>query len=452
MMDDLFETATPQVPRVFSVSEITRAVRVCLENEVGEVWVQGEICNHRKQSSGHQYFGLKDGRALLGCVLFQKNSLRMLPLADGMLVQVRGDVTVYEARGQYQLVVNLVQAAGVGLLQAKFDALKRKLEAEGLFAAERKKPLPKFPRVVGIVTSPSGAAIHDMLNVIKRRASWVHVVLNPVRVQGSGAAKEMAAAVREFNEDATLPRVDVIVVCRGGGSAEDLWEFNEEIFGRAIAASKIPVVSAVGHEIDFTISDFVADLRAPTPSAAGELIVPETMELTRRLAQFSDRMNRIANFSLSTRRSQVREISRCPVFRKTEQQLDEWTQRVDLTEESMRHAARGFFIARRLELGAILSRLREHRPDQIARMKRQQLAGIGNRIVRLMNDQRERCRNRVSRIHKVLMVLSPGATLQRGYSITTKANGELLRSAAEIKPRMKLITRLGDGTAISIAQ
>src|SRR5581483_1677226 len=342
MQPDLFSAEPPpqKGPRIFSVSELTRSVRVCLENAIGEVWVQGEICNHRKQSSGHQYFGLKDERALLSCVLFYKNSLRQPALSDGMLVQARGDLTVYEARGQYQLVVNLVQAAGVGLLQAKFEALKRKLDAEGLFASERKKALPKFPRTIGIVTSPAGAAIRDMLNILARRAPWVRIVINPVRVQGAGAAAEMAVAVREFNESAQLPPMDVIVVCRGGGSAEDLWEFNEEILARAIFASRIPVVSAVGHEIDFTISDFVADLRAPTPSAAAELIVPEAADLQRRFAQFSMRIQRELTNCLAKWKSDLAALARSPLFREPRKLLAESSQRIDSAEEFLHRFVR----------------------------------------------------------------------------------------------------------------
>ena len=280
---------------VLSVWELTRSIRSLLESEVGTVWVEGEISNYRRQSSGHQYFTLKDERSQLPCVLFRgSNNLLTGPaLADGLHVQARGEVTVYELRGQYQMIVQAVQPRGVGALQARFEALKRRLDAEGLFDAARKKPLPGFPVAVGIVTSPTGAALQDMLNILKRRAPWLRVVVHPVRVQGAGASLEIAEAIREFNlwaegaggpTHAGRPVVDLIVVARGGGSIEDLWEFNEEIVARAIAASGLPVVSAVGHEIDFTIADFAADLRAPTPSAAAELIAPDTAELLRQLA------------------------------------------------------------------------------------------------------------------------------------------------------------------------
>src|SRR6058998_4158268 len=278
---DFFQTST----KVFSVSELTRNIRNTLEAKFSAVWVQGEISNYKLQPSGHQYFTLKDQRAKIECVIW-RNTMAPLrqPLADGAQVQVYGTVTVFEARGQYQLNVQILQPRGVGLLQAKFEALKRKLEAEGLFAAERKRSLPRFPRRIGIVTSPSGAAVRDMLNVLRRRAPWLQIMINPVRVQGTGAAQEIAVAIRELAlPNQAFAPVDLIVVTRGGGSIEDLWEFNEEIVARAVFHSKIPIVSAVGHEIDFTICDFVADLRAPTPSAAAELIVPDVIDLQRRI-------------------------------------------------------------------------------------------------------------------------------------------------------------------------
>src|SRR6202030_4161617 len=282
--NDLF----PQSAKVLTVAELTRAIRSTLETKFGAVWVQGEISNYKLHPSGHQYFTLRDARAQIACVIF-RNTMAPLrqPLVDGAQVQVYGTVTVFEARGQYQLNVQILQPRGLGMLQAKFEALKRKLEAEGLFAAERKRALPKFPRRIGIVTSPTGAAIRDMLNVLRRRAPWLQILINPVRVQGTGAAQEIAVSIRELakRSEAFAP-LDLIVVTRGGGSIEDLWEFNEEIVARAIFNSSVPIVSAVGHEIDFTICDFVADLRAPTPSAAAALIVPDIIDLLRRIEVF----------------------------------------------------------------------------------------------------------------------------------------------------------------------
>src|SRR5216117_1092340 len=274
-----------QTSKVFTVGELTRQIRSTLETKFRAVWVQGEISNYKLHPSGHQYFTLKDQRAQISSVIWRDTMAPLRqPLADGAQVQVFGTLSVFEARGQYQLNVQILQPRGLGVLQAKFEALKRKLEAEGLFAAERKRPLPKFPRRIGIVTSPSGAAIRDILNVLRRRAPWLQILINPVRVQGSGAAQDIAVAIREFTlpSEAFAP-LDLIMITRGGGSIEDLWEFNEEIVARAIFHSVVPIVSAVGHEIDFTICDFVADLRAPTPSAAAELIVPDITDLERRL-------------------------------------------------------------------------------------------------------------------------------------------------------------------------
>src|SRR5215475_5019539 len=282
---DFFQTSA----KVLTVAELTRQIRGTLETKFGAVWVQGEISNYKLHPSGHQYFTLKDQRAQIACVIWRDTiAPPREALAEGAQVQVYGTVTVFEARGRYQLNVQMLQARGVGLLQAKFEALKRKLEAEGLFAPERKRPLPKFPRRIGIVTSRSGAAIRDILNVLRRRAPWLQILINPVRVQGTGAAQEIAVSIRELaTPNESFAPVDLIVVTRGGGSLEDLWEFNEEIVARAIFHSAVPIVSAVGHEIDFIICDFVADLRAPTPSAAAELIVPDVIDLQRQIERCS---------------------------------------------------------------------------------------------------------------------------------------------------------------------
>src|SRR2546422_8558364 len=274
-----------QTSKVLTVSELTRSIRGALEVKFGAVWVQGEVSNYKLHPSGHQYFTLKDARAQIACVIF-RNTMAPLrqPLSDAAQVLVYANVSVFEARGQYQLSVQIIQPRGLGVLQAKFEALKRKLDTEGLFDAARKRALPKFPARIGIVTSPSGAAIRDILNVLRRRAGSVHVLISPVRVQGPGAATEIAVAIGELAQpNESWPPLDLLVVARGGGSIEDLWEFNEEIVARAIFHSAIPVVSAIGHEIDFTIADFVADLRAATPSAAAELIVPDIIDLQHRI-------------------------------------------------------------------------------------------------------------------------------------------------------------------------
>src|SRR5260370_10741288 len=279
MTADLFQ----QTSKVLTVSELTRSIRGILEAKFGEVWVQGEVSNYKLHPSGHQYFTLKDARARIACVIF-RNTMAPLreALADGAQIQIYGNVSVCEARGQYHLSVQIMQPIGLGVLQAKFDALKRKLDDERLFDPARKRPLTKFPKRIGIVTSQSGAAIRDILNVLRRRAPWLQILISPVRVQGTGAAQEIAVAIRELAKpNENFAPVELIVVTRGGGSMEDLWEFNEEIVARTIADVTVPIISAIGHEIDFTIAHFVADLRAPTPSAAAELIVPDIVDLRR---------------------------------------------------------------------------------------------------------------------------------------------------------------------------
>jgi exodeoxyribonuclease VII large subunit len=417
---DLF----PRTTKVFSVGELTRQIRGALETKFGAVWVQGEISNYKLHPSGHQYFTLKDQRAQMACVIWRDAiAPPRKPLVDGTQVQVYGTVTVFEARGQYQLNVQILQPRGVGLLQAKFEALKRKLEAEGLFAAERKRPLPKFPRRIGIVTSPTGAAIRDMLNVLRRRAPWLQILVSPVRVQGTGAAQEIAVAIRELDSpnEAFAP-LDLIVVTRGGGSIEDLWEFNEEILARAIFNSRVPVVSAVGHEIDFTICDFVADLRAPTPSAAAELIVPDVIDLERRL----DGCTRALSRQLLSR---VRDAQ----------------QRLDHTRETLERCLAHKLDGYRRSLAHITRALQARSPARELVVRRNRFADLHRRLVDSPARLLENARHRFLRIEGILRVLGPDATLCRGYSITTNERGKIIRTVAAAQSKMKIRTRVSDG-------
>ena len=417
------------------------------------VWVEGEISNYRKQASGHQYFTLKDSGSQLSCVLFARPGAwrKQVPLADGMQVQVRGAITVYEARGQYQLNVHLVQAGGAGLLQAKFEALKRKLEAEGLFDPARKRGIPKFPGAITLITSPTGAALRDMLNILARRAPCVRVVIVPVRVQGDGAAEEIAAAVAQANRFAEfgIAPVEVLVVARGGGSAEDLWAFNEEIVARAIAASALPVVSAIGHEIDFTISDFVADLRAPTPSAAAELIVPDCAELGRRFAEFAAQLQRNARRTIEQQRARVSLLGRGELFRLPAARLREAAQRLDLATEALHRAPREGIVRARSRLSEGTAALRHHRPDQVLAILRQRFGGLRRQLADTCAHRAAEMRERFNRRRELLRVLGPEATLIRGYSVTTAADGTLVASVAVVRPGMKVTTRVRDGTFAS---
>ena len=416
-----------QTAKVLSVSELTRSIRGTLEAKFAAVWVQGEMSNYKLHPSGHQYFTLKDQRAQISCVIWRDT---MLPpprkhsgLTDGAQVQVFGTVTVFEARGQYQLNVQIIQPRGVGVLQAKFEALKRKLEAEGLFAPERKRPLPQFPRRIGIVTSPSGAAVRDMLNVLRRRAPWLQILINPVRVQGTGAAQEIAVAIRELaTPNEAFATVDLIVVTRGGGSIEDLWEFNEEIVARAIFHSAVPIVSAVGHEIDFTICDFVADLRAPTPSAAAELIVPDVIDLQRQL----DHCARMLGRQLLNR------------VRDAQQRLDHAR---DTLQRCLGHKIEGY----KRGLDHALRVMQARSPVRELMMRRNHFADLHRRLVACPGRLIETARHRFSRIEGILRVLGPEATLRRGYSITMDDRGQIIRTITAVRSKTKIRTRVSDG-------
>jgi exodeoxyribonuclease VII large subunit len=414
----------PQTSKVLTVSELTRNIRNTLEAKFSAVWVQGEISNYKLHPSGHQYFTLKDQRAQISCVIWRDTiAPPRQPLVDGTQVQVYGTVSVYETRGQYQLNVQILQPRGVGLLQAKFEALKRKLEAEGLFASERKRALPKFPRRIGIVTSPTGAAIRDMLNVLRRRAPWLQILINPVRVQGTGAAQEIAVAIRELalpNE--TFAPFDLIVVTRGGGSIEDLWEFNEEIVARAIFHSAVPIVSAVGHEIDFTICDFVADLRAPTPSAAAELIVPDITDLQRRIDGYARGLAR-----------QLLNLAR------------DAQQRLDHAREILQRCLAHKIDSYRRGLLHITAALQVRSPVRELMVRRNRFIDLHRRLVASPGRLLENARHRFRHIEGMLRVLGPDATLRRGYSITTNERGKIIRTIAAVRPKMKIRTRVSDG-------
>lgn len=443
-MGDLFGAAA----KVFTVAELTRQIRGTLETRFGAVWVQGEISNYKLHPSGHQYFTLKDQRAAIACVIF-RNTLppNAQPISDGAQVQVYGNVSVFEARGQYQLSVQILQTRGAGLLQAKFEALKRKLEAEGLFDPARKRPLPKFPKRIGIVTSPSGAAIRDMLNVLRRRAPNVAVIISPVRVQGIGAAAEIATAINELAapNEAWKP-IDVIVVTRGGGSIEDLWEFNEEIVARAIFHSAIPVVSAVGHEIDFTISDFVADLRAPTPSAAAELIVADSAELGRRVNDLANCLERCLRNFLGQSRTRLSFLSERTLARELMQRMRDSQQRLDLTAESLQRRLKQSVIDARAALSERAQSLKAFDPKRELVARRTNLADLQRRFSAHAPRLLQNAQQRFERVEGILRVLGPEATLGRGYSITTDAAGNVIRTVETAPRGSRIKTRVVDGT------
>jgi exodeoxyribonuclease VII large subunit len=449
--------AAPAAAQVFTVSELTRSIRSFLEAEIGAVWVEGEVSNFRRQSSGHQYFTLKDDRCQLACVLFRGGAPLLsagTPLADGLQVQIFGQLTVYETRGQHQLVVQIVQPKGLGALQARFEALKRRLHAEGLFDSDRKQALPRFPMTVGLVTSPTGAALRDMLNILRRRAPWMRALIHPVRVQGQGAASEIAQAIGEFNQWAqadTDKKVDLIVVARGGGSIEDLWEFNEEIVARAIADSALPVVSAVGHEIDFTIADFVADLRAPTPSAAAELIAPDAAELQRQIAAVRQFLDRQLLAYVERARERLQDFAQGALDREPRRRVQDARQRLDFAEESLSRAAMAALRQMRSQLDEKQCCLRLAGPRRSLDLRAQLLKTWREKLSAALDCQQDRLRGRLREAESLLRVLGPQATLARGYSITVNERGEIIRNVAAVQIGQRLVTRLSDGEIHSTA-
>ncbi|MDD5141284.1 MAG: exodeoxyribonuclease VII large subunit [Verrucomicrobiales bacterium] len=428
---------TEELRKVLSVSELTTRIRALLEKQVGQVWVGGEITNLRAQSSGHIYFTLKDAGAQLSCVCFRDAARESRALlADGQQVILQGDVTVYEVRGQYQLVVRQIELRGVGALQIAFEKLKLKLAAEGLFAPERKRPLPKYPQRIGLVTSPTGAAIRDVLHVVQRRNPGLEIILAPCRVQGQGAAEEMAEAIRLLNEyNLSLvtrhSSLDLILVTRGGGSLEDLWAFNEETVARAIFESVIPVVSAVGHEIDFTISDFVADVRSATPSAAAEIITEGVFASRQLVGSLTQRMMR-----MHPRR-----------------QLNEHLQRLDDLQTGLLRQAKQGVQERGVAWRNLASRLRQVRPKEFLKQRREVLKASQRRLRELARVQFKNCKSLLAATESRLRLLGPEQVLARGYSITMDAaSGRVLRDAVEVKAGQRLKTRLKKGEVSSRAE
>ena len=438
--------------RALSVTQLLRRARTVLEIDVGEVWVEGEVSNLRKQASGHWYFTLKDEGAQISCAMF---GARRRPgneaLADGAKARVFGEATIYEARGQLQLVVQMAESSGRGELQARFEALKRKLAAEGLFDAARKRPLPGFPQTIGIVTSPTGAAIQDICNVLARRAPWVRVALFPVRVQGAGAENDIARAIRELSTPAPHghPRCDVIIVGRGGGSIEDLWCFNEEIVARAIAACQIPVISAVGHEIDFTITDFVADVRAPTPSAAAELAVPDTADLRERLQRLHQRIARRASDAVTRAQLALDLMRRGLLARDAERPIQQAMMRLDTLHSRLTTITRNGIDIRGRTLAEIAGRHKALHPERLIERATERANVLHMRATRATSGNLDVSSAKLERLRDLLRTLGPESAFKRGFSITTSHDGTLIRSAATARTQSTIVTRFADGTVHS---
>jgi exodeoxyribonuclease VII large subunit len=434
------------------VTQLLRRMKNALESQIGELWVEGEVSNLKKQGSGHWYFSLKDEGAQVQCAMFGAGKRPgAAALEDGVQVRVFAEASVYEARGQLQLIVLRVERAGLGDLQARFEALKRKLQAEGLFEAARKRPLPGFPRVVGIITSDTGAAIRDIVNVLLRRAPWVQPVLLPVRVQGRGAEREIAAAIAKLGRADAFgyPRCDVLIVGRGGGSLEDLWCFNEELVARAIAACPVPVISAVGHEIDFTIADFVADLRAPTPSAAAELAVPDGAELLARLVQTRRRVARVVAEGLARAHALLDGLKRGVLQRGGDRLLREPMLRVDSLRARLGQGLRSELDGRGVHLNELRLRHQAQQPARVLERRLEALADQRHRLERLIQVALRRHHERLVGLRGLLRTLGPESAWQRGFSITLDPDGRVVRSVAALQPGDLLQTKFADGEASS---
>ena len=453
--DKLFPAA--ETRKIFSVTELTAKVRAVVEGQVGNVWVTGEVTNLKAQSSGHVYFTLKDAGAQISCVLFRGElQVDRSLLADGRKVNLRGGLTVYEQRGVYQLRVQSVELQGIGSLQAAFERLKQKLNAAGMFAPERKRPLPMYARRIGLVTSPTGAAIRDVLHVFERRNKSLEIILVPCRVQGEGAAMDNAAAIQllnHFHSQNSEPNgngLDLILVTRGGGSLEDLWAFNEEAVAHAIFASALPIVSAIGHEIDFTISDFVADFRAATPSAAAERITEGVFSSCEFVAQAGQRLRDLTLRLLEEKTDSFAGISQRLARQHPRRRFDDFALRLDEAAASLGRCARQQIRQYQAATKSIVERLVRVRPGQVLKERRKLLHQEELRLREQMKHQLLRLQQSVASFEARLRLLGPEQVLARGYSITTHAaTGQVLRSPNHAPPGAKLKTRLSKGEITS---
>lgn len=442
------QSPLPQVPkerRIWNVRDLVIDIRCRVEGGYPDLWVEGEISNFRAAPSGHIYFTLKDGEAQLPVVLFRRQAqlLRFRP-ADGLAVLVRGRVSIYESRGQLQLIAETMEPRGAGALQLAFEQLKARLLAEGLFDAARKRPLPAFPRCVGVITSPAGAVIRDIVTVARRRHARINLLVYPATMQGPTCCTTVAAGIRYFNEHPAL--VDLVILARGGGSLEDLSGFNDEALARVIAASEVPVVSAIGHETDFTIADFAADLRAPTPSAAAELVTATQHRIEERLEELATRIDRAGRYHLLLARQRFARLSSEAVLNRLRDNISRRDQRIDelglrlysaVTRRTSYDAAR---------LAALTARLhRQNIAVRVATMHRR-LEDATARLLRGSSQMAARKQTRLNRAASRLEALSPLAVLSRGYALVYSPQGALLRSPAETEPDEMIRIRLSKGS------
>ncbi len=433
-------------PPTLTVGQLNREARRLLESHFDYLWVEGEVSNFVAPSSGHWYFTLKDSAAQVRCAMFRNRNQHMrLTPANGMAIRLRCRVSLYEGRGEFQLIVEFLEHAGAGALQAAFERLRDKLQAEGLFEAARKRPLPAQVKRLGVITSPTGAAIHDVLTVLRRRCPSVEVLLLPVPVQGETAAGEICAAIERANrwQAQGLVQLDTLLVTRGGGSLEDLWAFNEEIVARAIVASMLPVVSAVGHEVDISIADMVADRRAATPSAAAELLSPDQREWSIRLTQLQQ--NLASRMEIRLRQANRELLHLRERLRHPGHLLREQAQRLDDQEQRLQRAQRTLLRDQRGRLLLLESRLQARSPATRVRNLQDQVARLEQRQQRGMRSKLQEAATSLAHMAQLLDSVSPLATLNRGYSILTDTDGQVVRDAEQVAPGDLLDARLARG-------
>jgi exodeoxyribonuclease VII large subunit len=429
---------------IYSVSRLNREVRVLLERGFGSLWLEAEISNFARPSSGHWYFSLKDATAQVRCAMFrQRNMLCTFTARDGQKVLVRARIGLYEPRGEYQLIVDHMEDAGLGALKRQFEELSAKLAAEGLFAADRKRPLPGLPRRIGIITSPTGAAVRDILHVLARRFPATPVLIYPVPVQGAAAAAEIVAALELAGRRAEC---DVLILARGGGSLEDLWAFNDERLGRAIVASPIPVITGIGHEIDFTIADFAADVRAPTPSAAAELAVPDGGEWLIAFVQFGARLQRGVRRRLQEHHARLRWLTGRAALVSPAARLIVQAQRLDELEQSMVRALRRRLQEHRERLRWLTGRAALVSPTARLTQQLLRLENLNQRLCRAGRQAINSRREKLQPLIRTLNAVSPLATLERGYAIVSIEGGQILRNAVDAKAGTIIEARLAQGS------
>ena len=433
---------------MYTVSGLNEKVRITIEKALGLVWIQGEISNLARPNSGHIYFSLKDNASQVRCAMFraQVSRVKFRP-ENGDLVTLRAKVSLYPARGDYQLIIESMEASGSGDLQAQFNALKNKLFEAGLFSQDRKRALPKWPKQIGLITSTTGAAVKDLLTVLKRRCPSIPIVIYPTTVQGVLAAKNICLAIHVANQ---RTECDVLIVGRGGGSLEDLWSFNEEIVAQAIFNSKIPIISAVGHEVDVTIADLVADVRAATPSAAAELASPDLQSWTEHFLNLSARLSYTVVAGMERKESNLQQLRKRLTSPKRKLEID--SQRIDDLSQRLLLAWKTSAKISKVELNSLRSTLAAKSPRKAIDSQKKQLLTIQKNLGRTFENQILEKKNMLKQWNSVLHAMGPAATLERGYSILTDTKGVLIRNSEQVVPGQEIVTRLVDGRINSLVK